>query len=98
MNAEVSQTLNGELEALLNQSEVRIIVDLAAADQIRSDGIRVLLGAAKQSQDSGSRLAICALSDPVKKVLEVSCLASLFETYDTLTQALASFQEQGKPE
>ena len=97
LDAAVSRALEGELEVLLNRSGTRIIVDLAEADQIKSDGIRVLLAAAKQRQDTGSRLAICALSDPAKQVLEVSCLASLFEIYDTLSEALAGLQEKGKP-
>jgi anti-sigma B factor antagonist len=66
-NAEV---LEQELRGAFHSSSSRILLDLDRVDSVDSTALRVLLGAAKRSRESGNRLRIRCGSQAVRKVIE----------------------------
>ncbi|HEY3916340.1 MAG TPA: STAS domain-containing protein [Stellaceae bacterium] len=69
-----------------------LILDLAALDYISSAGLRVLLKAAKQSQTAKQKLLLAGLQPSVKQVFEISGFSTLFATFASCDDALASLR------
>lgn len=67
----------------------RIIVNLAGLGYISSDGLRVLLVAAKRLKPEGGRLILAAPTELVGQVLEISGFSAMLETCATTEEALA---------
>ena len=64
--------------ALLEQGEMRLVVDFSALDYISSAGLRSMLMLAKKVQPAGGRMVLCGLGGMVAKVFEVSGFADIF--------------------
>jgi len=77
------------LASALSGPSPRLVVDLSAVDYISSAGLRVLLVAARRVQTSGGRLALCALSPPVRQVFELAGFLPLFTIQETRAAAVA---------
>lgn len=67
----------------------RLIVDFDALDYISSAGLRVLLMAAKRSRQTGGRLAICNLKEPIREVFEISGFMSILTVCADRAEALS---------
>jgi anti-anti-sigma factor len=77
------------LAAALAGPSPRLVIDLSSVEYISSAGLRVLLVAARRVQTTGGRLALCALSQPVRQVFQLAGFVPLFTIDDTRDAAVA---------
>jgi anti-sigma B factor antagonist len=66
-----------------------LLVDLSQVRYMDSSGIATLVEVMQNCRKHGTRLRLCALSPPVRDVFELARLASVFEVYPTVTDALS---------
>ncbi len=71
----------------------KTLVDLSSLEYISSAGLRVLLVAAKRSQQKAGRIAIFGLTDNVREVFEISGFSALFRIFDTEAEAIVFLSE-----
>ena len=67
-----------------------VILDCGGLDFISSTGIRALLDAAKNLHRRDARLVLCALSEPVSRVLTITCFDRMLEIHETEADARAA--------
>ena len=82
-------TLRAILLKLEAAGERRLVVDLAGVDYISSAGLGVLFSLAKRMRQIDGALAICALSDQVRRVFELAGYVSHFTVTATRDEAVA---------
>jgi stage II sporulation protein AA (anti-sigma F factor antagonist) len=82
--------LRSTLDQLDAANERRIVVDMARVDYISSAGLATLFGLAKRMRDVGGSLALCALSDQVRRVFELAGYTQHFTLTATRDEAVAS--------
>ena len=85
--------LDERLYALLGRQEKKVIIDLGKADWINSSGIAILIHHWKKFRDIGGSLRLARLTEKIEKILIISKLTTVFDTYDSLEEAIASFKE-----
>ena len=90
LDASNAATLEQRLLALIDAGEQRMVVDGAQLDYISSAGLRVLLVAAKRLRSGSGEIALAALRDPVKEVLDIAGFSSIFKLYRTPDEAVAA--------
>ncbi len=90
LDASNAATLEQQLLALIDAGEQRLVLDGAGLDYISSAGLRVLLVAAKRLRSGGGGIALAALRDPVKEVLDIAGFSSIFKLYRTADEAVAA--------
>jgi anti-sigma B factor antagonist len=83
--------------AMLNKMKtdgtVQAVIDLSKTDFLDSSGIGVLIEAAKNMRNVGGDLRLAALQKRIKGVFIMSkLLGSVFQSYDTTEDAIASFE------
>ena len=69
----------------------RIVLNLTDVNHIDSNGIGMLVGLHVASKSAGAVIKLAGLVDHVKSVMETTRLITLFETYPTPEDAVASF-------
>lgn len=72
-----SPDLEDQVEEVLGEAE-KLIFDLGELEYISSAGLRVLLGAAQELEDSGE-VIVRNLTKPVKEVFDVTGFSDAFE-------------------
>ncbi|MEZ5217886.1 MAG: STAS domain-containing protein [Ilumatobacteraceae bacterium] len=80
---EIDAHTAGQLSsALAGRAAEDVVVDLSGVTFLDSSGLRVLLAERQDHADAGTSLFLRAPSGPVRRVLELSGLAAVFEPYD----------------
>ena len=85
-----SSGLEERLLVVIEKGENALVIDFEKLNYISSAGLRVLLIAAKQLQQSGGRIALHAMSPSVREVFEISGFLRLLEAYGNRAAALES--------
>jgi anti-sigma B factor antagonist len=60
------------LAAAIDAAGIDVALDLAAVEFVDSSGLRVLIDAHQRLADAGGGLRLTALSEPVRRLLEIS--------------------------
>ena len=96
-------TLNGDIDALsapavteyinglVSKGNINLIVDLSGVGYTSSAGLRLLLGAVKETRMQGGDLRLAAVQPGVLKVLNLSGFTNILKIFDGVDSALASF-------
>lgn len=83
--------LDERLYSLLHRGVKNVILDLAKTELINSSGLSILVHHWKKYHDAGASLRLANLTKTIERILVISRLASVFDCYDTLDEAIASF-------
>ncbi|MBN1865440.1 MAG: STAS domain-containing protein [Victivallales bacterium] len=76
-----------ELNSLCS-NDARLLLDLSGLEYISSAGLRVLLVVAKQIRHCGGKLCLCALTDSVMEVFNISGFSSIFNIAPDIDEAV----------
>jgi anti-anti-sigma factor len=85
-------SVRNHLQQRIDQGERRFAVDAAGLTYISSSGLRLLLQVAKQLEERSGRVVLCALQEPVKRVLEIAGFTSLFSIFSSPEEAIQDCQ------
>lgn len=80
------------LESGIDPEEHALILDCEQISFISSAGIRIFLIFAREFKASGKQFGVCALSDPIRKVMALGRFDQLVAVYDSQKQALNAFK------
>jgi len=81
--------LEQELSCVLADEATGVVVDLSQCSFIDSTGLRVLVGTSKRLTSYVGPLVLVSSDRTLRKLLEVTGLAAVFETHPTRADALA---------
>ncbi len=87
-----AKTFRKDLDKLIEEDKKNVVVNLSNVKFMNSSGLGILIGGLKKMNKAGGDLKICGATDRVESLLMVSQLTKIFDDYDTLDEALASYQ------
>jgi len=70
---------------------VDVVLNLSKVNWINSTGLGVLVSGFHTLKKNGGIMKICDVSDRIDNILNVTQLKLVFETYETVEQAIESF-------
>ena len=82
-----AEAFESQLRQLVRSGHKHLVVDLAGVTAIDSAGLRALVRGHTSAQRAGGSLRLAAAQPAVRKVLDLSHLASVFESYDSVDAA-----------
>jgi len=91
LDTETADSFDQALSSLIQQGKQAFLIDLQGVDYISSAGIGVLVGCLNQIQDQGGHLKLAHVQSRVARALSMLSLLDLFEVFDAIPDALASF-------
>jgi anti-sigma B factor antagonist len=95
---EGAQLLKDKNESLVFQGRNRVIVNLAAVPYIDSGGLGQLVACYTTLAKAGGRLTLVNVGTRNHDLLSITKLLSVFETFDTEQEAIASYAVTSLPE
>jgi|TARA_Y100000389_G_C17044053_1_gene309500 stage II sporulation protein AA (anti-sigma F factor antagonist) len=96
LNGRLDVTLAAQIEEELNEfiakeSVKHLILDLNEVEYMSSSGFRVAIAILRKLKDDDGSLKFCSLKPSVKRLFDVIELTSLFEIYESVEDATASW-------
>lgn len=88
---EESATLRSLVKDLLNKSR-QIVLDLKGVTSIDSGGLGTLVGLYASARKIGGEIKLARLSPRANEVLQITKLLTLFDTFNSVDEAIASFK------
>ena len=94
--AAYAENLREELQAHLADNRF-VLLDLSQMDYIDSSGLGVLVWALQQATNQRCVLKIAGLQTRPRIVFDITKVSRIFEIYDSVPAALASFYKDAQP-
>ena len=88
---EESNAFREKVKGLLAAGKKNIILNLAQVGYIDSAGLGTLVSTFHSARSQGATLKLVSLGSKFKKVLQVTKLMAVFDTYENEAAAIASF-------
>ena len=82
------------IKDLLGDGQRRILLNLAEVNYIDSAGLGTLIGSYTTVKRDGGSLKLVNLTKRIQDLLAITKLITVFETFDSEAEALASFSSQ----
>lgn len=79
------------IQAQIAKGNIKLVADISGVDYTSSAGLRVLLGAIKETRAQSGDLRLTGIQPDVQKVLSLSGFTNILKTFDTLDAAVASY-------
>jgi anti-sigma B factor antagonist len=85
------EKFHSEIKSLINDGYVDIVLNMSKVTWINSTGLGILVSAFHTLKKNGGVMKICDVSTRIDNILNVTQLKLVFETFETQSEALASF-------
>jgi len=73
------------------KGNIKLVADLSGVDYTSSAGLRVLLGAVKETRAQSGDIRLAGIQPDVQKVLNLSGFTNILKVFDEVDAAVASF-------
>lgn len=91
VDSETAPELDSALANLLSSNRNKIVLDLQAVEYLSSAGLRALVKALKDAQDSGGDLRLASVSEPIEVILRTVGMLQMFKMYSSEQEAILGF-------
>lgn len=88
---EASHELRTRLKELLTQGKTRVVLDLGNVGYIDSAGLGTLVAGYTSARNAGATMKLSNLTKKIKDQMHITKLVTVFETYDSVDDAVKSF-------
>lgn len=93
IDALTSAALTDHIKKHISKGSVKLIADIQGVDYTSSAGLRVLLGAIKETRALKGDMRLANIQPNVQKVLALSGFTNILKTYPDVDSAVKSFTE-----
>lgn len=83
--------INDKLHELVESKRINVVADLAKVDWMNSSGLGILISGLTTIRNAGGDLKLAAVTERIKSLLMITKLLSIFDTFDTVEEAIESF-------
>src|ERR1044072_1938613 len=88
---EGSVQLREAVRKLLDEGKKKVLLNLGDVSYVDSSGIGELVSSFTTTNNQGGRLKLLSLTKKIHDLLQITKLLTVFETYDSEADAVASF-------
>jgi len=83
--------LNDKLHELIDSGQNKVIVDLSKVNWMNSSGLGILIGGLTTLRNNEGDLKLSGVTERIENLLIITKLITVFETFETLEEAVQSF-------
>ncbi len=81
-----------KLQDLIQQNRKKVVLDLSKVDWINSRGLGMLISGLTTMRHNEGELKLAVVAEKVRSLLTLTRLITAFEVYDTVEEAVRSFE------
>ena len=83
--------LHDKIHDLITSKKLHVVINLAEVDWMNSTGLGILIAGLTTLRDNKGDLKLACVTDKIQSLLTITKLVTVFEAYDTVDLAVASF-------
>lgn len=87
-----TQAIHEKVHELVDDGKKKLVVDLGQVKWMNSTGLGALMGALTTARNNQAELKLANVTDKVQSLFMITKLITVFETYDSVVEAAASFK------
>ena len=91
MGGNDATTFHGKLHEYIDSGKKKIVVDLKKVEWMSSVGLGMLISALTTVRNNGGELKLANITQGIHNLLTITRLVTIFDTYDSTDEAIASF-------
>lgn len=84
--------INEKFNQLIDDKKLKVVIDLNEVEWMNSSGLGILIGAVSLFKNNNGQLRIINVSERIQNLLKITKLAGIFETSNSLEEAISSFK------
>ncbi len=84
--------INDKFNQLIDDKKLKVIIDLMNVEWMNSSGLGILIGAATLLRNNNGQLRLINVSERIQNLLRITKLSGIFETSNSLEEAITSFK------
>jgi anti-sigma B factor antagonist len=84
--------INEKFNQLIDDTKLKVVIDLNEVEWMNSSGLGILIGAVSLFKNNNGQLRIINVSERIQNLLKITKLAGIFETSNSLEEAISSFK------
>jgi len=83
--------LHDKLHEFIDQNKKKVVINLAKVEWMNSTGLGILISGLTTMKNNGGELKLAAVTEKIESLLTITKLITVFENYDDVETAIASF-------
>ena len=84
-------TFHGKLHEYIDAGKRKFVIDLAKVEWMSSVGLGMLISALTTIKNNGGQLKLANVTKSIESLLTITRLVSIFDTYDSVDEAIKAF-------
>jgi anti-sigma B factor antagonist len=92
MGGSETVSVHDKIKDLINTDVKKVVIDLGKVNWMNSSGLGALMGAMTSVRNADGDLKLANVTDKVQSLLMITKLITIFETYESIDEATASFK------
>jgi anti-sigma B factor antagonist len=84
--------LHDYLHELISNNKKKVVIDLSKVEWMNSTGLGILISGLTTLRNNGGELKLANVTDKIQSLLTITKLITVFESYDTIEDAVKSFK------
>lgn len=89
-------TIREKIHSLISDELKKVVIDLGGVNYMNSSGLGTLISALTSMRNAGGELRLARVGKKVQNLFIITQLVKVFDTYETVDRALASFKTKKK--
>ncbi|MFO7768308.1 MAG: STAS domain-containing protein [bacterium] len=85
-------SLHEKLHELIEEGQLKVVVDLEDVDWMNSSGLGILIGGLSALRKSGGDLKLASVTEKIDEVLHITKLDRVFDVYGDIDSAVESYE------
>lgn len=91
LDTSTSPDAENTINSMINEDQIKMILDLSDTGFVSSAGLRVFLSTAKQIGAKGGTVKFCGANEVVQEILDISGFSGILDVESSLEEALSAF-------
>lgn len=84
--------LNDKLHEFIEKDLVKVVIDLSGIEWMNSTGLGILISTYTTLRNHDGQLKLAKITEKIQSLLVITKLVSVFETFDSVEEAIQSFE------
>jgi anti-sigma B factor antagonist len=85
--------LNDKIQEYIENERKKVVVDLSQVEWMNSTGLGILISGYTRLRNHNGVLKLANVTDKIQSLLTITKLVTVFETFDSVEDAIKSFQK-----
>ncbi len=83
--------LHDNLHEFIEQNKKKVVIDLSKVEWMNSTGLGILISGLTTLRNSGGELKLACVTEKIESLLTITKLITVFESFDSVAEAITSF-------